>query len=85
MLKMNNCVNLREGSNEGVDWMFPHFQAIKETSVAFIRNKRIQSCIGKAEVFKRSDTLGAPIHCGSADDMVLNPTIDVLSAITRGG
>ena len=36
-------------------------------------------------VFKRSDIIGSSISCGYADDMVLNPTLDVLSSITRGG
>ena len=35
VLTMNNSVKVREGSNEGADWMFPQFQAIKETSVLF--------------------------------------------------
>ena len=80
-----NCVNLREGYNDGVDWMLPQFQAIKEISVALKINKMPQDCVGKVDGFKRSDTVGMSIHCGSADDMVLNTTIDVLSAITRGG
>ena len=57
--------------------MFPEFQAIKETSVAFI-------CVGKVGRFKRSDTERILICCGSADDMVLNPTLDVFSVITFG-
>ena len=32
-----------------------------------------------------SDTVGTPINCGSADNMFLNPTVDVLSTITHGG
>ena len=35
-------------------------------------------------VFKRSATIGYSILCGSADDMVMNPDLDFLSAITRG-
>ena len=42
---MNNSGNLQEGSNEGVDWMFPQFQEIKETSVDFSINKIIQGCV----------------------------------------
>ena len=34
---------------------------------------------------KRSDVVGTSICHGSADDMVLNSAINVLSAITRGG
>ena len=34
---------------------------------------------------KRSDAVGTSICHGSADDMVLNSAINVLSAITRGG
>ena len=41
-LTTNNCGKLREGSNEGVYWMFLQFQAIKETSVVFGSNKMIQ-------------------------------------------
>ena len=37
------------------------------------------------EGFKMSDTVGTSIYRGSADDMVLNTTLDVLSAITCGG
>ena len=35
ILTMNNCGKLQEVSNEDVYWMFPQFQAIKETSVLF--------------------------------------------------
>ena len=35
--------------------------------------------------FKRSDVVGTSIGRGSADNMVMNTTLDVLSAITRGG
>ena len=34
---------------------------------------------------KRSDVVRTSIRHGSADDMVLNPTLNVLSAITCGG
>ena len=34
--------------------------------------------------FRMSDTAETSIRRGSADDMVLNPNLDVLSAITRG-
>ena len=37
------------------------------------------------EGFKMSDTVGTFIYRDSADDMVLNTTLDVLSIITRGG
>ena len=82
---MNNCVKLREGFNEGVDWMLPQFQEIKDISVAFTINKMLQCCVGKVGVFKRSATIGSSIICGFGDDMVLNPILDVLSSITRGG
>ena len=52
---MNNCGKLREGSNDGVNWMLPQFQAIKETIVAFIINKMIQVCVGMVDGFKISD------------------------------
>ena len=35
--------------------------------------------------FKLSDMVGTSICRGCADDMVLNPTLDILSVITRGG
>ena len=85
ILKMNDCGKLQEGSNDNVDWMFPQFQEIKETSVAFSTNKMLQGCVGMVGGFKRCDAVGTSICCGYADDMVLNPTLDVLSAITRGG
>ena len=84
VLTMNNCGKLREGSNEGVYWMFPQFQEIKETSVTFSTNKIIQGCVGMLDIFKRSDTVGTSIRRISADDMFLNPNLDVLSAITCG-
>ena len=65
--------------------MFPQFHAIKETSVTFTTNKILQVCIGKAGGFKWSDTVGTSIHSGSADNMGLNPTLNFLPAITRGG
>ena len=45
----------------------------------------LQDCVGKVGGFKISDALGTSIHRSSADDMVLNPTLDVLSAITHEG
>ena len=41
VLTMNNCGKVREGSDGGVDWVFPQFQAIKETSVVLTINKII--------------------------------------------
>ena len=37
------------------------------------------------DIFKRSDVVGTSFCRVSADDMVLNPIIDVLSIITHGG
>ena len=85
VLTMNNCGKLRKGYNEGLDWRFPQFQSIKETSVAFRINKIRQGCVGMVGRFKRSDALGTSIHCCYADDIVLNPTLDDLSTITCGG
>ena len=65
--------------------MFPQFQAIKETSVAFSINKMLQGCVVMVDGFKRSDAVGTSICRGSADDIVLNPTFDILSDITCGG
>ena len=85
ILTMNNCGKLQEGFNEGVDQIFSQFQSIKDTSVAFSINKILQGCVGMVDRFKRSNAVGTSIFRGSADDMVLNPTLDVLSAITCGG
>ena len=65
--------------------MLPQFHAIKETHVAFNMNKIIQVCIGKVGVFKIIDAVGTSIHCGYADDMFMNPSLDVLYDITRDG
>ena len=85
VLTINNCGKLQEGSNGGVDWMFPQFHAIKETIVSFTVHKMLQGCVGKVGKFKRSDVIGTSICSGSVDNMVLNPTVDVFSAITSGG
>ena len=85
VLTMNNCARVREGYNEGDDYMFPQFQAIKYTSVVFTINKMLQVCIGEVGGLKKSDAVGTSITHGYADDMVMNKTLDVLSAITRGG
>ena len=77
LVPTNNCVNMREGSNEYVDWMLPQFQSIKETIVAFTFDKIIQCFVGKVYEFKSIYMSGTPICCGYVDDMVLNPTIDV--------
>ena len=84
-LTMNNCGKLQEGFSEGVDWILLQFQSIKWTSVAFTINKMIQGCVVMVDGFKRSDVVGASIFHGSADNMVLNPTLDFLSGITLGG
>ena len=65
--------------------MLPQLQAIKETSVAFTINKKLQVCVGIVRGFKRIDAVGTSISRGSAYDMVLNPTIDGFYAITCGG
>ena len=75
-LTMNNCGKLREVSNEVSDWIFPQFQAIKDTSFSSTINKMLQFCVGKVGGFKSSDTVGTSIRRGSADDMVLNTTLD---------
>ena len=80
----NNHEKVREVSNEGADWMFPQIQKIKETSVPFTINKILQFCIVKVGGFKRSDALGTLFFLGYAYDMVMNTTLDFLSAITRG-
>ena len=85
VLTMQNFGKVREGSNEGVKWMFQQFQAMKETSVDLNVNKMFQVCLGKVEVLKRSESEVTSIISGSIDNMVLNKTLDVLSAITRGG
>ena len=85
VLTMNNCVKVREGSYEGSEWMFPQFQAIKDNSVAFSINIMLQVWVEKVGGFKISDALGMSIYHGYTDDMVLKPTLDVLSDITRGG
>ena len=76
---MNKCGKVREGYNELADWMFPQFQAIKDTSVSFTMNNMLQVCIGKVGGFKRSYVVGT---CGSSDYMVMNLTLGVLSDIT---
>ena len=65
--------------------MFSQFQAIEDTSVAFTTNKKFQGCVGKLDGFKISDTVGTSICRGYAVNMVMNPTLDIFSAITRGG
>ena len=84
MLTMENCQMLLEGSNDVVDWMLPQFQPIKDTSIYFTINKMIQGCVGKVEGVKMSDASGTSICCGSSDDMVINPNLNILSAITHG-
>ena len=56
----------------------------ENTSVAFTIINILQGCVGKIDVFKRIDTVGTSICCGSEDDMILNPIVDVLYDITHG-
>ena len=58
---------------------------IKDTSVDFIINKMLQGCVGMVDGLKMSDAVGTSIRRGTAYDMVLNTTIDVLSSVTRVG
>ena len=83
-MKINSCGKLRKGSNEGVDWVFPQFQEIKETSVDLSINEILQGCVGMVNVFKRIYAVGTSICCGYSDDMVINPNLNILSAITHG-
>ena len=82
---MSNSGNVCEVSNKGVDQMLPLFQVIKYKSEDFTINKIPQGCVGKVDGFKWSDTVITSICGGSSDDIVINPTLDVLSAITRVG
>ena len=45
----------------------------------------LQVCVGMVNEFKISDAVGMSILHGYADDMVLNPNLDVLYDITHGG
>ena len=72
VLKMNNCVQVREVSKWVVDRMLPHFQAIKDTSVSFSIYKILQGCVWKVDGFKSSDVVVISICRDSEDDMVLN-------------
>ena len=47
VLKMNNCGKVREGYNGGADWIFLHFQAIKDNSVVLTINEMLHNCVGK--------------------------------------
>ena len=77
---MNNCGKVCKGYNEGSEWIFQQSQEIKETSVDFTINKMLQVCFGNVGVFKSSDVVGTETRCGSAENMVLNPNLDGLSA-----
>ena len=44
----------------------------------------LQVCVGILDVFKRSDAIGTSICRGSADDIFINPILDVFSDITCG-
>ena len=81
---MNNCGKVWEVSNGGADWIFPQFQSIKETGIVLTINKMVWVCVGELGRFKISDAVGTSIRRGSTNDMVLNPTIGVLSAINHG-
>ena len=48
-------------------------------------NNTIQVYVGKVDTFKRSDTVGTSSWYGSADYMVLNKSLYVMSAITCVG
>ena len=58
---------------------------VKETRVVFTVKKMLQRCVGKVDEFRRAYVAGMSIIFGSEDDMALNPTIVVFSAITHGG
>ena len=64
--------------------MFLQFQVIKDNRVAFTIIKMLQVYVGKLDGFKRTYAVGTSIHRSSSENMVLNPTIYFLSAITRG-
>ena len=84
-LRMSNCVKVQEGFNGGDDCISSQFQAIKDTSVVLTIIKMLRVCVAKVGIFKSSEAVGTSMRSGSADNMVMNPTLDVLSAITHGG
>ena len=45
----------------------------------------LQVCVGMVNEFKISDAVGMSILHGYADDMVLNPNLDILYDIPHGG
>ena len=60
-----------------IDWMLPQFQAIRNTSVAIIINNILQFWVRKVDRFRSIYKVGTSTYCGSTDNMVLNPTVDV--------
>ena len=64
--------------------MCAQLKEIKDNSVTFTINDMLQGCAGKMDWFETSDTVGTSVCHGYADDMVLNTTLDILSAITHG-
>ena len=56
----------------------------ENTIFPFIINKFLQDCVVTVDGFKMNDAVGTSSCCGSADKLFLNPTVDVLSAITHG-
>ena len=64
--------------------MCAQLKEIKDNSVTFTINDMLQGCAGKMDWFETIDTVGTSVCHGYADDMVLNTTLDILSAITHG-
>ena len=63
MLKMNKGGKLYEGYNEGVDWVLPHFQAIKVTSDDFTRDlRKLHSANPQVMQPQSADEAGARGH-----------------------
>ena len=58
---------------------------MKEVNITEKINKMLQVCVDNFDVFNRSDTEAPSIWNGYADDMVLNPSLYVMSPITCGG
>ena len=60
-----NIGMLNGGSNECVDWMFPQFHSIKDTSTDLVIYKIIKVYFGNVGGFESSETVGTSIHHGS--------------------
>ena len=69
--------------DKSIDKIFSQLQAKKEEIIAENINNIIHGCFGKFKIMKKIGAIRTSIRCESENNIVLDPSLNVISAITH--